>query len=73
MNEATQYKSVIYNGCAIETKNASICNLEDFMMGQFVPRAKYQVWSDKKKKSWLFHNIDDAVNKFLELKRGISK
>ena len=67
--EEQAYKLAIYSGCALESKGVSVCNLEDFMMGQFVPRSKYQVTCDRNKLSELYHNIDDAVAKFIELKR----
>jgi hypothetical protein len=69
LNTTADYKSVIFSGCSIESRGVSVCNLEDFMMGQFVPRAKYQVWSDRHKFYRLYHNIDDAVEKFIELRR----
>ena len=67
--ELQAYKLAIYSGCALEAKGVSVCNLEDFMMGQFVPRSKYQVSCDRCKFHKLYQNIDDAVEKFIELKR----
>ena len=69
-NRATRqdYKSVIYSGCAIECKGVSLCNLEDVMRNRIgVPRAKYQVWSDRHRYHNLFHNIDEAIEKFVDL------
>ena len=68
-NGGEVYKAVIFDGSAVESNGVSLCNLEDFMRGNsFIPRAKYQVWSDRHKFHQLFFNIDDAVAKFLELK-----
>jgi hypothetical protein len=63
------YKAVIFDGAIIESNGVSLCNLEDAMRGNsFIPRAKYQVWSDRHKFHELFFSIDEAVEKFLELK-----
>ena len=63
------YKAVIYSGCTIESRNASICNLEDWLMNRnFAPRNKYQVWSDRWRFHQLYYNLDEAIDKFLELK-----
>lgn len=65
------YMSVVYSGCVIMFKNITLCDLTDQ-----VPYLKnrshgmYQVHSDnsKIKFSEIYHNIDEAVNKFIELK-----
>ena len=62
-----EYKSVIFSGCSIESKHASICNLNDFLTGAYSGRARYQVWSDTHKAYEIHYNIDDAVDRFLEL------
>ena len=63
-----QYKSIIFSGCSIEANGVSICNLNDYL--DCPPRrgASYQVWSDVHKTHELYHSLDDAVDKFLELK-----
>lgn len=61
------YKSVIFSGCSIESNGVSICNLKDFDRG-LNKRSRYQVWSDRHRCYDLYYNIDEAVNKFLELK-----
>ncbi len=62
------YKSIIFSGCAIESNGISICNINDFI--QPLPRRgpRYQVWSDRHRVYELYHNIDEAVDKFLDLK-----
>ena len=63
------YKSVIFSGCAIDSNGVSVCNLSDYNNGSIGNgSSRYQVWSDKHKCYDIFYNIDDAVNKFLELK-----
>jgi len=62
------YKSVIFSGCSIESNGISICNLNNHIGRTFVRSARYQVWSDKHRIYDIYYNIDDAVNKFLELK-----
>tara|TARA_R100001082_G_C4272292_1_gene120276 strand:+ start:124 stop:354 length:231 start_codon:yes stop_codon:yes gene_type:complete len=71
INDYTQeYKSVVYSGCAIESRGVSLCNLEDVMNTKIgIPKAKYQVWSDRHRFHKLYHNLDEAVEKFLELKK----
>ena len=64
-----EYKSVVYSGCSIESYGVSVCNLEDVMSSKMgVPRAKYQVWSDKHRFHELFYTLDEAIDKFIELK-----
>ena len=62
------YKSVIFSGCSIESNGISICNLNNNVGRTVVRGARYQVWSDKHLIYDIYYNIDDAVNKFLELK-----
>jgi hypothetical protein len=66
-SDKSLYKSVIFDGAMVEANGVSLCNLEDVMHSS-APRAKYQVWSDKHRYYELFHNLGDAVDKFLELK-----
>ena len=61
-----EYKSVIYSGCAIESNGVSVCNLSDYLDRPHGRR--YQVWSDRHRTHELYHSLDDAVDKFLELK-----
>ncbi len=64
-----EYRSVVYSGCYIESKGVSLCNLEDFLKNKIgVPRAKYQVVSDRDRFHALFHTLDEAIDKFIELK-----
>jgi hypothetical protein len=64
-----EYKSVIFSGCMVETSGVSICNLEDVLSTKVgVPRAKYQVWSDRHRFHQLYFNIDEAIDQFIELK-----
>ncbi len=64
------YKSVIFSGCAIESGGVSICNLSDYNGGSSGNGgSRYQVWSDRYRYYGMFHNIDEAVDKFLELKQ----
>ena len=66
------YKSIIFSGCAIEYKGISVCNLQDVLPhGLMTRRPRYEVWSDRHKIYNLYHHVDDAVNKFLELKAKI--
>ncbi len=65
------YMSVVYAGCIVTYKNITLCDLTDQ-----VPYLKsrqngmYQVHSDnsKIKFSEIYQNIEEAVNKFIELK-----
>lgn len=64
-----EFKAVVYAGCSVESKTASICNLEDWLMNKnFAPRNKYQVWSDRWRVHELYYNLDEAIDRFLELK-----
>lgn len=64
---ADEYKSVIFSGCSIECNKVHICNLKNYNK-RLVATNEYQVWSDKHKQYKIYKNIDDAVNKFIELK-----
>ena len=66
------YKSVIYAGCFVERNGVSICNIQHYVnfrnRPQFGKRyGKYQVWSDRHRVYDLYHNVDEAVDKFIEL------
>jgi hypothetical protein len=70
MNEMNRedYKSVIFDGCAIECDGVSVCNLIDVKHWQtFVPKARYQVWSDRHSFNKLYFTLDDALDKFFDL------
>tara|TARA_Y100000004_G_scaffold150628_1_gene172961 strand:+ start:248 stop:472 length:225 start_codon:yes stop_codon:yes gene_type:complete len=67
MTDFEIYRSVIFDGSAVESNGVSLCNLENFMHN-FVPRAKYQVCCESMQFHSLYFNVDDAVKKFLELK-----
>lgn len=62
-----EYKSVIFSGCSIDYKGVSICNLGNHYK-RVVASNEYQVWSEKDKKHFMYKNIDEAIDKFLELK-----
>ena len=61
------YKNMLYSGCYIESNGVSVCNLNDYING-FSRPPRYQVWSDKHRVYELYQNLDEAVEKFLELK-----
>lgn len=64
-----EYKSVVFSGCSIESKGTSLCNLEDVLITPMgVPKAKYQVWSDKHRFHALFYTLDEAIDKFIQLR-----
>tara|TARA_B100001113_G_scaffold131444_1_gene107493 strand:+ start:1869 stop:2105 length:237 start_codon:yes stop_codon:yes gene_type:complete len=61
-------KAVIFAGCSLELNGVSICNLDHYMKNAMIKRkGKYQVWSDKHHCYELYHNIDEAVDKFFKL------
>ena len=61
-------KSVIFSGCSVEKAGVSICNITNHIAFRLGSKSgSYQVWSDRHRVYDLFRNIDDAVNKFLEL------
>ncbi len=62
------YKSVIFSGCSIEYKKISLCNLKNHNK-RIVADNEYQVWSDRHEEYRIYKNIDEAVNKFIELKK----
>ena len=62
-----EYKNIIYSGRYIESNGVSICNLNDYVQG-FNRAAQYQVWSDKHRVYNLYQNLNDALDKFLELR-----
>jgi len=64
------YMSVIYAGCIVTYKNITLCDLTDHVPYLKNKTSKYQVHSDnsKVKFSEIYYNIEEAVNKFIELK-----
>lgn len=61
-------KSVIFSGCSVERSGVSICNITNYIAFRLGSKnGSYQVWSDRHRVYDLFKNLDDAVNKFLEL------
>ena len=63
-------KTVVFSGCALELDGVSICNIENYLKNAVVKRsAKYQVWSDRHRCYELYHTIDAAIDKFMELRR----
>ena len=61
-------KSVIFSGCSVEKAGVSICNITNHIAFRLGSKSgSYQVWSDRHRVYDLFRNLDDAVNKFLEL------
>ncbi len=70
MNATKQeYMSVIFSGCSIDHKGVMICNLANHYP-RLARSNEYQVWSDRTGEHYLFKNIEDAVDKFIELKKG---
>ena len=68
VNSKEEIMAVIYHGHMIVSKNnTSLCNLEDHMMGAFVPRKKYQVWSDRYKVYNLYQDLGEATDEFLKV------
>jgi hypothetical protein len=70
--EKTNLKAVVSDGYIVMYKQVSLCDLKDHV--DFVARTgkrMYQVHSDnsKMKCSDVYYNIDDAVDRFLEIKR----
>ena len=64
-----EYKSVVFAGCSIDSNGVSVCNLENYIKNPLgVPKAKYQVWSDRHRCYELFYTVEDAIDKFMELK-----
>lgn len=64
-----EYKSVVFSGCSIDSNGVSVCNLENYIKNPIgVPKAKYQVWSDRHRCYDLFYTLEDAIDKFVELK-----
>lgn len=61
------YKSVIFSGCSLEYRGISICNLSNHYK-RLSASNEYQVWSDRDREYHLFKNIDEAIDKFIELK-----
>ena len=67
MDIKSDYKSGLFAGCAIEYRDISLFNLAHYVSSR---TGYYQVHSQKMKFSKIYKNIDDAVNKFIELKRN---
>tara|TARA_Y100001938_G_scaffold138443_1_gene203974 strand:+ start:8712 stop:8945 length:234 start_codon:yes stop_codon:yes gene_type:complete len=64
-----EYKSVVFAGCSIDSNGVSVCNLQNYIKNPLgVPKAKYQVWSDRHRCYDLFYTLDDAIEKFIQLK-----
>ena len=66
MDIKSDYKSVLFAGCAIEYRDISLCNLAHYVSSR---TGYYQVHSKKMKFSKIYKNIDDAVDIFIQLKR----
>ncbi len=69
MDYKSDYKSVLFSGCAIEYKDVSLCNLGNYVPSRNGMSRTYQVHSRKLKFSKIYKNVDEAVSMFLELKR----
>ena len=69
MDYKSDYKSVLFSGCAIEYKDISLCNLGHYVQSRNGMSRTYQVHSKKFKFSKIYKNVDEAVSMFLELKR----
>lgn len=74
-NVNNYYKSVLLDGCAIEYKKLSVCDLRDYY--NFYRKRRdplYQVHCDDSKHrfSKTYKNINDAVNSFVEIQKKLS-
>jgi hypothetical protein len=74
-NANDYYKNVLLDGCSIEYKKLSICDLRDYY--DFYSRRKtpiYQVHchDSKHRFSKIYDNVGDAINRFVELKKKLS-
>ena len=71
MGMRQDYKAVVFSGCAIEYKNISLCDLRQVLSqyGRYTTGV-YQVHSDNSRCrfSKIFQDLDEAVDKFIELK-----
>lgn len=72
--EKTNLKAVVSDGYIVMYKQVSLCDLKDHV--DFIAKTgkrTYQVHSDnpKLKCSDIYYNIDDAVTRFLEVKRAV--
>ena len=63
-----EYMSVIFSGCSVDYKDITFCNLANHYR-RLARSNEYQVWSDRQNEYHLFKNIEDAVDKFIELKK----
>jgi hypothetical protein len=65
-----QYKELLLDGSSIEYKKISICNIKNHLKTFNNYRPLYQVHSDnpKMKFSDLYNNLDDAVDKFFDIR-----
>ena len=71
MGMRQDYKAVVFAGCAVEYKNISLCDLRQVLNHyRGYTSGVYQVHSDNSrcKFSKIFKDIDEAVDKFIELK-----
>ena len=71
MDIKSDYKSVLFSGCAIEYKDISLCNLGNYIPSRNGMSRTYQVHSKKLKFSKIYKSIDEAVSKFIELKGAV--
>lgn len=67
----SDYKSVVSHGCVLMYKNVNLCDLRyhvDYLNRR--QNGMYQVHSDNPrfKCSEIYYNIDEAVNRFIEVK-----
>ena len=60
------YKAVIFSGCGIDKNGVSLCNLANYNP-RIVRANEYQVWSHRHSIFELYKNIDEAVERFMEL------
>lgn len=70
MDDKIFYKKVLLDGCNIEYKQLSVCDLRN-CTGTY--SKGYQVYCDsyKVKHDAIYKNVDEAVKEFLELKRRL--
>lgn len=59
------FAACVEQGVDLSTKKVSLCDLSQHRFSELKPNRGYQVHSDKW--SRIYDNLEDAVNKFVEL------
>ena len=72
MANEVDYKKLLDSGCSIEYMDISLCDLKNYVPWyKRQNKSVYQVHSNKFTE--VYHNIDAAVKKFIELKEAKNK